>query len=1185
MVSMSDVEMRGLNRPTLRFALAVVAVIAAFLLRQTLVLRFGIELPVFIIFYPAVMLVALLCGLWPGLLATALAAALADYWIIPPAGKFRIARTSDAIALVIFVGMGVLMSLVAERYRRNLGRMAAFEKEQALHGSEERFRALVMASSDVVYRMSADWSEMRTLLGRDFIADTDVPSGAWLEKYIHPDDHPRVLAAIGEAIRTKGIFELEHRVLRVDGSIGWTFSRAVPLKDAKGEIVEWLGSASDVTERKRAEQALREQAEILDLAHDTIMVRGLDGTIRFWNHGAEEMYGYSKEQAAGRILHELLRTVFPQPLAGIEAQVLRQGRWEGELIHTAQDGTRIVVASRWVLQRDKDGRARGLMEINNDITERKRADEALRESRELIQLFIDHAPAALAMFDREMRYLAASQRWLQEYSLAGRDFIGRSHYEIFPEIPERWKQEHRRGLAGEVIVVDEDRFERANGAVQWIRREIFPWRTADGAVGGLIIFTEDITKQRQAEQRLQLAASVFTHASEGILITARDGAILDVNSAFARITGYTRDEALGRNPRFLNSGRQDREFYAEMWRILIEKGEWSGEIWNRRKNGEIYATMQTISALCDANGDVQQYVALFHDVTRLKEHELQLEQIAYYDILTGLPNRALLADRLQQAMVQSRRREQLLGVALLDLDGFKSVNDRHGHDVGDQLLTALATRMRHALRQGDTLARLGGDEFVAVMLDLGDEQASVPVLTRLLDAAAAQTQVGEWTLRVSASVGVTFYPQPEDADADRLLSQADQAMYQAKLAGRNRYQFFDFARDLSARGRHENLKSIRQALEAHEFVLFYQPKVNMRTGEVVGAEALIRWQHPERGLLLPAWFLPTVENNPLAIQLGEWVIDAALAQMESWQAGGFDIPVSVNLGALQLQQDNFADRLRELLAAYSLIQPSRLELEVLETSALDDVPRTTQIFDACRKLGVSFALDDFGTGYSSLTHLKRLPTNVLKIDRSFVRDMLDDVESLAILEGVLGLAFAFQRTVIAEGVETVDQGLMLLQLGCDLAQGFCIAHPMPACGFPAWAATWRPDPRWANAPSMNMKDLALLRATVEHRSWIISLEAFVRGHRHDPPQLNHNRSRFRAWLDAELLAWPGDSPALQAIDDLHRQIHLLAAGILDLHAQSRSHEALESLTNLKSLRAALDQQVVVHMRRALPTGG
>jgi EAL domain-containing protein (putative c-di-GMP-specific phosphodiesterase class I) len=311
-------------------------------------------------------------------------------------------------------------------------------------------------------------------------------------------------------------------------------------------------------------------------------------------------------------------------------------------------------------------------------------------------------------------------------------------------------------------------------------------------------------------------------------------------------------------------------------------------------------------------------------------------------------------------------------------------------------------------------------------------------------------------------MGVTFYPQLEDPDSDQLLRQADQAMYQAKLAGRNRFHFFDSAHDQSSSTRYESLNRIRQGMAANEFVLYYQPKVNMHTGQVVGAEALIRWKHPARGLLLPATFLPVIEDHPLAVDIGEWVIDSALAQMESWQSLGFNIPVSVNLGALQLQQDSFVDHLRALLAAHPLIKPFSLELEVLETSAFQDTATVSAIFDACRKIGVLFALDDFGTGYSSLAYLKHLPANVLKIDQSFVREIVNDPRNLAILEALLGLAIAFHLEVIAEGVETVEHGVLLLQLGCELGQGYGIAHPMQASDLPGWSAAWRPDQRWAN---------------------------------------------------------------------------------------------------------------------------
>jgi len=454
------------------------------------------------------------------------------------------------------------------------------------------------------------------------------------------------------------------------------------------------------------------------------------------------------------------------------------------------------------------------------------------------------------------------------------------------------------------------------------------------------------------------------------------------------------------------------------------------------------------------------FVTLYIDVTEREAHQQRLEYLAHFDDLTALPNRVLLADRLHQAMVQAQRHSQKLAVVYLDLDSFKIINDKHGHEIGDQLLTALAAGMKQALREGDTLARIGGDEFVAVLLDLPNNQACVPMLTRLLNAAAEPTQIGALLLQVSASLGVTFYPQAEEVDADLLLRQADQAMYQAKQSGKNRYHFFDAELDRSARSQYENVEHIRQALTKDEFVLYYQPKVNMRSGVVVGAEALIRWQHPQQGLLLPAHFLPVVEDHPLAIDIGEWVIASALSQIERWHADGLDIPISVNVGARQLLQANFVARLQELLAAHPQVNPSRLEIEVLETSALEDLSHVSKVIEDCRALGVNFALDDFGTGYSSLTYLKQLQVTLLKIDKSFVRDMLSNPNDLVILQGVIGLASSFKREVIAEGVESIAIGTLLLQMGCELGQGYAIARPMPAADLPGWTIAWQLDPPW-----------------------------------------------------------------------------------------------------------------------------
>lgn len=564
-----------------------------------------------------------------------------------------------------------------------------------------------------------------------------------------------------------------------------------------------------------------------------------------------------------------------------------------------------------------------------------------------------------------------------------------------------------------------------------------------------------LTELQLAQDKLQLAANVFSSAREGITITDIAGNIVDVNVAFTRITGYSREEVLGKNSRLLSSGLQKPAFYTDMWQQLTSKGHWYGELWNRRKNGQLFAEMLNISTVFDDHGKAQHFVGLFSDITAIKEHEQELYHIAHYDILTGLPNRVLLADRLRQGMIQATRRSQQLAVVFLDLDGFKVINDNHGHEVGDQLLMTIAKRMKQTLRDGDTLARLGGDEFVAVLVDIEETGTSEPMLQRLLEAAAQPLVRGGVSLQVSASVGVTFYPQSQDIDAEQLMRQADQSMYQSKLAGKNRYHIFDAVRDSSLRTHHESLERIRHALHAGEFVLHYQPKVNLRTGEVIGAEALIRWQHPEQGLLLPGLFLPVIEDHKLAVDVGEWVIQTALTQMTHWQSIGLLVPVSVNVGARQLQQINFVERLREILSRHPTIMPGMLEIEVLETSALENVSGVSQVIEQCRLMGVAFALDDFGTGYSSLTYLKRLPVAVLKIDQSFVRNMLVDADDMAILQGVISLAHAFGRLVIAEGVETMEHSASLLQLGCELAQGYGIARPMPAQQMPDWIASWK----------------------------------------------------------------------------------------------------------------------------------
>ena len=708
----------------------------------------------------------------------------------------------------------------------------------------------------------------------------------------------------------------------------------------------------------------------------------------------------------------------------------------------------------------------------------------------------------------------------------------------------------------------------------WVLGSAVPQREADGSVlwHGIV---SDITERKQAEIKLAESEArlraIINNEPECIKILDAQGRLVQMNPAgLAMIEADAFEQVVGQQ--VINIiAPEYRTAFVEMHKRVIsgEAEQMEFEVIGL-KGGRRW--LESHSVPMQDNGKTV-LLAVTRDITERKEHEKQLEHIEHYDSLTNLPNRVLLSDRLYQGMSQVQRRKNLLAVTYIDLDGFKAVNDNYGHELGDQLLVILATRMKQALREGDTLARLGGDEFVAVLFDLEDVKASIPLLARLLEAAAQRVEIGDLSLQVSASLGVTIYPQAGDVEADQLLRQADQAMYQAKLAGKNRYHIFDAEQDSSIRGHNESLEHIRHALIEREFVLYYQPKVNMRTGKVIGAEALIRWQHPEKGLLAPAAFLPVIEDHSLAIDIGEWVIDAALTQMEIWHSAGLDIPVSVNVGARQLQQADFVANLRVALERHPEIKPGSLELEVLETSALEDVVRVSRIIKTCREIGVKFALDDFGTGYSSLTYLKRLPVSVLKIDQTFVRDMLDDPDDLAILEGVLSLATAFRRDVIAEGVETFEHGAMLLQLGCELAQGYGIARPMPAHEISDWVKNWHPDISWKNIPAISRDDLPILYASIEHRAWIAAIETFLKDESNAMPPLDHLNCRFGQWLTSYGFERHGTHPAYPFVETLHQQVHSLSAELVSLHGHGQGEEALAQMEKLYQLRDDLLKQL------------
>lgn len=789
---------------------------------------------------------------------------------------------------------------------------------------------------------------------------------------------------------------------------------------------------------------------LINTIPDLVWLKDVNGVYLACNARVERMFGAREREVVGKTDYDFvgrdLADAFREndrKAVAVDGLIVNE-----EWITFSDDGHRELVETIKTPMRNRKGELLGVLGIARNITDRKLAEIALTESEHRYRVLVEYSPFCIHEIDLEGR--------LQSMNHAGLDMLGLS------------SEAQIRGVSYMTAVSDRDQeriaallqkaFEGKSSHFEFVgagdspchfKSCFIPIRDGDGNVIRLMGLTEDITEAKRADENLRINASVFDTSQEAILITDANNLIIDVNPAFTRITGYTRDEVRGKNPGLLSSGRHDREFYAAMWRVLAQEDSWRGEIWNRRKNGELYAELLSISVIRGNDGEVLRYVAVFSDISRIKAHEAELSRVAHYDALTGIPNRVLLADRMKQAIAQTAREGTMMAVCYIDLDGFKPINDNLGHGAGDHVLVEIARRIEKMIRGGDTVARLGGDEFVILLLGLKRAEECVATLKRLLRETALPIEVDDKMATVGASIGVTIFPQDSE-DADTLLRHADQAMYLAKQAGKHCYHIYDPSLDRRARDHNELKNAIRYALEQNQFELYYQPKIDLKTRRLVGVEALIRWHHPERGLLHPSEFLRAVEGTDLDIKIGEWVIETALAQLAKWWQTGFGVEVSVNVSAHHLEAADFVEMLGNRLARHAELPAGCLQIEVLETAALEDVAIVNGIINACRELGVGFALDDFGTGYSSLTYLSRLPVDALKIDQFFVRDMLEDKGDMAIVQGIIALAEAFELQIVAEGIETPKHYQALVELGCEIGQGYGIARPMSASELECW---------------------------------------------------------------------------------------------------------------------------------------
>jgi diguanylate cyclase (GGDEF)-like protein/PAS domain S-box-containing protein len=591
---------------------------------------------------------------------------------------------------------------------------------------------------------------------------------------------------------------------------------------------------------------------------------------------------------------------------------------------------------------------------------------------------------------------------------------------------------------------------------------------AFGVVCSLVRVRAEYRARKKAETSLRWAARAFEQSFNAIMILRGRDVVVEINPAYTDITGYSRDEVVGKQPIVMLCEESATALQCKLERGALDHCDWELEVQARRKCGERFDCVMTVSYIRDLIDDAGEPYALivFADVTAARKQTQQLERIAHFDVLTGLPNRLLLSQLLEQGIAQ-RVGDDCLAVCYLDLDNLQSINDEYSHEIGDYVLLEMASRLQKAVRPNDVVAHVGGDEFVLMLCELPSADECYVLLDDVLTAMREPVAVAGFTFKLSIGIGVTIYPH-DLSGADRLVRHANMAMQQAKERGKNRIHLFNTDRARDARLRRSMLMRLREALDNNEFALYYQPKVDLHDGHLIGAEALIRWIHPEQGLLAPGMFLPFLEGSELELDIGEWVIEAALQQMESWlQADDRCVPVSVNISAQHLLHPEFSARLQRALLRHPDVPEYSLELEILETAALNDLGVAVATITACKKMGVKFSLDDFGTGYSSLSYFRQLPVDILKIDQSFVRNMHENSADLEIVESVIKLARVLDRSVIAEGVETDQHAELLRRIGCQFGQGYGIAKPMPSIQLLEWARRREQPRRAESCPQRN----------------------------------------------------------------------------------------------------------------------
>ena len=822
----------------------------------------------------------------------------------------------------------------------------------------------------------------------------------------------------------------------------------VTTRDEIGELIKSFNElVRDIDDRKKAAIALRQSEEryraVVDLSPDAIYVHR-NGAMVMANRSTLRLYGAESEDQ----LRGLPWTAWVHPdyheVARQRQQFLRKANGPialpaMEQRHLRMDGSHVeveVTASNIMLA---EGPA--ILTIARDITQRRVDEARLKTLLAQQDALLNNALIGIALL-KERVITQCNRRFEELFGYAEDEMLGQGTEILYPtvEFYDAIGERAYSALASGETYIEELWFKCKDGSRFWgyLHGKALDLQQPRGA--SVWIFA-DLTEQKHAQERLRLAASVFENTTEGIMVTDTNRIIVAINRGFTEITGYTAEDVIGKTPSLLHSGRQTPVVYREMWEAIRRDGKWRGEIWNRRKNGEIHPSLLSISAVKDEDGQVTHYVSVFSDIAAQKQAEQQLSFLAYYDLLTGLPNRVLFNDRLAHAIRRAARDNGQVAVLFIDLDHFKNVNDTLGHHLGDRLLWMVAGELQKMVRASDTLARLGGDEFVLLIEDLDGVQDALLVAQKLLDVFVQSFALAEHELYISASIGIAVYPN-DGHEVHELVKNADAAMYQAKNKGRNSYHCY--AKELTAYAveRLQLEVMLRRSIRLDELVVYFQPQVELSTGALVGAEALVRWRHLQLGLIPPAKFIPLAEEIGFIAAVGEWVLRETCAKLKAWRTAGYELPkISVNLSIKQFERGDLVDLVEKILTETEL-PADCLEMEITE-SFIARAEDAVRFVGDLRALGVRLSVDDFGTGYSSLAYLKRLPLQTLKIDKSFVGDIGRDANNEAIVRTIIALAKNLRLAVIAEGVETAEQVDFLLREGCPIGQGYYFDRPLP----------------------------------------------------------------------------------------------------------------------------------------------